>query len=393
MTFEDIDRPGRAALGRALLGAGVMGEDWAPTFAAVDRVAFLPESMWPFDPRTRKAVAVDKAEDPGAWYAAADSDAPIVTQWDDGEHTGPEPGRVSTSSSSMPSVVYALLRDLAVDEGMAVLDVGTGTGETAGALAHRCGGRKVTTVEVDPSVSRHAGARLDTAGLHPHVVLGDGAKGYAGNAPYDRVLATVGLREVPRAWVGQTRPGGLIVAPWGTHYTPADAVARLVVRRDGTASGRFTGPVEFMKLRGQRLSLPPHHAYVPAEGEGGADTSTTGVPEGEFLAPPYSALPFVLGLRVPHCVQAVAAPHDGARPVWLYGLTDRSWACAVFREGDAEARVWQAGERRLWDEVEAAYGWWVGRGRPDHNRFGLTVGPALAGPRVWLDDPADSWSL
>ncbi|MCQ8831112.1 methyltransferase domain-containing protein [Streptomyces malaysiensis] len=391
MTFEGIDRPGRAALGRVLLGAGAMGEGWAPTFAAVDRAAFLPELMWPFDTRTQKAVAVDKAEEPDAWFAAADSDAPIVTQWDDGEHTGPGPGRVSTSSSSMPSVVYALLRDLAVDEGMAVLDVGTGTGETAGALAHRCGGRKVTTVEVDPSVSRHAGARLDTAGLHPHVVLGDGAKGCAGNAPYDRVLATVGVREIPGAWIEQTRPGGLIVAPWGTHYTHADAVARLVVRRDGTASGRFTGPVEFMKLRGQRLSLPPHKHYVMDE-DGGADASTTGIPEGEFLTPPYSALPFALGLRVRHCVQVVAAPHEGARAVWFYGLTDRSWACVVFREGEAEARVWQAGERRLWDEVEAAYGWWVGHGRPDHARFGLTVGPGPAGRRVWLDDPADSWS-
>ncbi|WP_262705480.1 MULTISPECIES: methyltransferase domain-containing protein [Streptomyces] len=395
MTFEGIARRGRAALGRVLLGAGVMGEDWAPTFAAVDRAAFLPELMWPFDTRTQGAVAVDKAREPDAWYAAADSDAPIVTQWDDGEHTGPAPGRVSTSSSSMPSVVYALLRDLAVDEGMAVLDVGTGTGETAGALAHRCGGRKVTTVEVDPAVSRHARRRLGAAGLRPDVVLGDGAKGCVGNAPYDRVLATVGLREIPGAWIEQTRPGGLIVAPWGTHYTHADAVARLVVRRDGTASGRFTGPVEFMKLRGQRLSLPPHGAYVPDEGagSGGAVTSTTGIAEGEFLVPPYSALPFALGLRVRHCVQVVAAPHEGARAVWFYGLTDRSWACVVFREGEAEARVWQAGERRLWDEAEAAYGWWVGHGRPDHARFGLTVGPGPAGQRVWLDDPADSWAL
>lgn len=74
---EGIARSGRAALGRMLLGAGVMGEDWAPAFAAVDRAAFLPELMWPFDTRRQGAVAVDKAEDPDAWYAAADSDAPI----------------------------------------------------------------------------------------------------------------------------------------------------------------------------------------------------------------------------------------------------------------------------------------------------------------------------
>ncbi|MFI7309884.1 hypothetical protein [Streptomyces hygroscopicus] len=76
--------------------------------------------------------------------------------------------------------------------------------------------------------------------------------------------------------------------------------------------------------------------------------------------------------------------------MWFYGLTDRSWACVVFRAGVAEARVRQAGERRLGDEVEAAYRWWVGHGRPDHTRFGLTVGPA--GQPVWLDDPADCWA-
>ncbi|WAP59052.1 methyltransferase domain-containing protein [Streptomyces sp. S465] len=394
MTSDAISqpgRPGRAALGRLLLDAGVMAPDWAPTFATVDRAAFLPGLMWTFATGTQEAVAVDRAEDPDAWYAAADSDFPIVTQWDDGAHTGPEPGRMSTSSSSMPSVVYALLRDLAVDEGMSVLDVGTGTGETAGALTHRCGGRKVTTVEVDPAVSRHAGERLAAAGLRPDIVVGDGAAGCAGNAPYDRILATVGLREIPGAWIEQTRPGGLIVAPWGTHYTHADAVARLVVR-NGTASGHFTRPVEFMKLRTQRLSLPPHREYVPDEGEGsdGGDTSTTDITEAEFITAPYSALRFALGLRVPSCVQVVADQRDGARPVWFYGLTDRSWACVVFREGAAEARVRQAGERRLWDEAETAYRWWVEQGRPDHTRFGLTVGPA--GQRVWLDDPADSWA-
>ena len=35
-----------------------------------------------------------------------------MTQWDDGAHTGAEPGTVPTSSASMPSVVAAMLREL-----------------------------------------------------------------------------------------------------------------------------------------------------------------------------------------------------------------------------------------------------------------------------------------
>lgn len=52
-------------------------------------------------------------------------------------------------------------------------------------------------------------------------------------------------------WVEQTRPGGLIVVPWGTRWTNTAAVARLRVA-DDMAMGWFTRPVEFMLDRGQR---------------------------------------------------------------------------------------------------------------------------------------------
>ncbi|MGH3548732.1 MAG: hypothetical protein ACRDQU_11610 [Pseudonocardiaceae bacterium] len=46
----------------------------------------------------------------------------------------------------------------------------------------------------------------------------------------------------------------------------------------------------------------------------------------------------------------------------------------------------QWGPRRLWDEVELAYQWWVSEGRPSHDRFGMSVGPDSQS--VWLDDPS-----
>ncbi|MGH3755411.1 MAG: hypothetical protein ACRDRP_22495 [Pseudonocardiaceae bacterium] len=36
--------------------------------------------------------------------------------------------------------------------------------------------------------------------------------------------------------------------------------------------------------------------------------------------------------------------------------------------------------------VELAYQWWVSKGRPSHDRFGISVGPA--GQSVWLDEPS-----
>lgn len=221
------DRPDRDELGRVLTESGVLSPDWAPTFAAVDRAEFLPDLMWPYDMASRATVTVDRRDDPGAWYAAADSDVPIVTQWDDGAHPGPGPGKLSTSSSSMPSTVYALLQDLAVEDGMRVLDVGTGTGETAGALAHRLGEENVTTIDVDAAVSGAARERLRRRGPHPEMVVGDGFDGHPGSAPYDRIVASVGVRRIPDAWIGQTRAGAIILAPFGTPYGNADAMVRL----------------------------------------------------------------------------------------------------------------------------------------------------------------------
>jgi protein-L-isoaspartate O-methyltransferase len=385
------DRPGRKELRRILAEIGALSSDWMPSFSAVDRAAFLPDLMWPYDMSARSSVCVDRRANPGAWYAAADSNVPIVTQWDDGAHTGSDPGQLSTSSSSMPSTVFSLLQDLDVEPGMHVLDVGTGTGETAALLSHRLGQHNVTSIEVDATVAATARDRLFKLGFRPEVVVGDGFHGYAAAAPFDRILATVGLRQLPMEWVAQTRRGGVILAPWGTSYGNADAVVRLVV--DGeTATGPFTRLVEFMKLRAQRGPAIRPADYLTAGPLEGADQSTVALAEEDFLTGQFTDLPFVLGLRVPHCRQAVADKRGGERPVWFYSLIDTSWACVMFRDGQEHASVWQSGSRRLWDEVRDAYHWWKERGSPDVTRFGLTID--TSGQRAWLDDPAkESWPV
>ncbi|MFI1100118.1 methyltransferase domain-containing protein [Streptomyces melanogenes] len=371
-------------LGRLLKEGGMLSSDWAPAFAAVPRSAFLPHLMWPFDMDAGGSVAVDKRLDPDVWQRYAESDAPIVTQWDDGEHSGTEPGRVPTSSASMPSVVFSMLRDLDVRAGNRVLEIGTGTGWNAALLGHRLGPENVTTVELDEAVAAAARAALERFGLPVRVIHGDGFDGHRGEAPYDRIIATCGLRSVPFGWVTQSRPGGVIVTPWGTHFSNGDAVARLTVADDGkSASGAFTGPVEFMKLRAQRLPAVAHAAYVKGSVTDG-DESSTAITESQFVGGRFRPQEFALGLCVRDCVHVVAAKEDGARPVWFYGLTDRSWACVQFRDGD-RTRVWQSGPRRLWDEVESAYQWWDEQGRPGFDRFGLVVDGD--GERAWLDSP------
>ncbi|BBA99796.1 putative methyltransferase [Actinacidiphila reveromycinica] len=251
---------------------------WEAAFEAVPRSAFLPDVMWPYDMGRRRAVTVARSEAPESWRAFADADVPIVTQWDDGAHEGTSPGRVSTSSASMPSVVAAMLGDLRVADGDRVLEVGTGTGWNAALLSHRLGDDRVTTVEVEPAVAAAARGALERAGYRPTVLSGDGRAGHAARAPYDRVIATCGVREIPYAWVQQTAQGGVVLAPWGTHFGNGDAVVRLEVAGQ-CASGRFTRRVEFMKLRAQRTAVR-HHDRVPPEGTAAAEASTTALTEG-----------------------------------------------------------------------------------------------------------------
>ncbi|MFH8403575.1 protein-L-isoaspartate(D-aspartate) O-methyltransferase [Streptomyces sp. NPDC018019] len=379
-----------AELGLALVAGGALSADWAPTFAAVPRAAFLPAVMWPWDMAAGRSVCVSRADDPERWRAYADADCPVVTQWDDGDHSGTEPGEAPTSSASMPSVVFRMLRDLDVRSGDRVLEIGTATGWNAALLAHRAGAGRVISMEVDGALAERARTALERFGSSARVIHGDGFQGYPEGAPYDRIMGTCGIRRFPWAWVEQCRPGGILVAPWGTHYSNADGVARLVVAGDGSsASGRFTGPVEFMKLRAQRLPRVVHKEYVRGSVTDGDETSTA-LTEEEFTGGRFGPQRFAVGLRVPGCVQVEAEKRDGARPVWLYSLRDLSWACAYFRDG-GKTRIWQSGPRRLWEEAEAAYRWWVAHDRPGYERFGLTI--TEEGGRAWLDEPDESWAL
>ncbi|WP_327066850.1 methyltransferase domain-containing protein [Kitasatospora sp. NBC_01302] len=373
MTTTNQDRLGRAP-GRSF----PVPTPWAATFEAVPRALFLPDLMWAHDMAAGTSVPVDRTANLDAWATAAQADIPIITQWDDGQHAGREPGVVPTSSASMPSVVAGMLDDLDVQPGMRVLEIGTGTGWNAALLARHLGDQAVTTIEVDPAVATDASHHLSAAGLHPKVIVGDGADGYSPGAPYDRVIATCGMRSIPYSWVEQTRPSGIILAPWGTHFGNGDALVRLTVGRDGTASGPFLRPVEFMKMRSQRLVWPQPPTAGGTVSEG---TTRLVLPAHHRFAP----FPFALGLRLPDVTHAVQ-PHDDGETLWLYSLaeTEPAWSATEFRGGDVH-RVQQYGARRLWDEVEAAHDWWQDQGRPGFDRFGLTVDQD--GERSWLDHP------
>jgi protein-L-isoaspartate O-methyltransferase len=368
---------------RSLLNDASLSPDWAESFESVPRRAFLPDEFWAFDMEQGKSVHVCRDDEPDAWerYAEA-ANVPLITQWDDGAHTGREPGRVPTSSSSEPRVVASYLRDAEITPPMRALLIGTGTGWDTGLLSHRLGGDSVVSVEVDAAVAASARTRLAGLGLHPTVVYGDGSLGCSAGAPYDRVIVTAGVRQVARAWVEQTRAGGLILCPWGTHYDNGDALLRLTVGVDGSASGPFLRMVEFMKLRDQRLDWGRFGGHVQGFPGDAAVSSTALTPSD--LGERWTSARFVTGLAVPDCAHVYNRAHGHTR-VWFFGLSDRSWACAEFRPGEVSGTVHQSGARRLWDQVERALRWWTDQDHPPLDCFGLTVTPD-GSQRPWVGD-------
>ncbi|WP_242909787.1 methyltransferase domain-containing protein [Actinomadura terrae] len=350
---------------------------WHQALHAVPRHLFAPSLAW-VDGGNGPDRLVDRAADEEAWLEAVYSNNSIATQFDDGATPLEAGGENYTSSLSAPGVVIAFLQLLGLSDHHRVLEIGTGTGWTAGLLAHRAGDHNVVSVEIDGALSASAGEHLKAAGLSPRLIVADGADGWPAGAPYDRVHVTCGVREVPYAWVEQTRPGGRVVFPWVPGFGYGHK-ARLRVTSDGRAIGGFCGDAGYMMLRSQRFE---HYApTVEKEGEQSTTRLDPRTATGDSYGCDVAVAALVPGL-------AAVEEETGQGGVRLH-LRDPegSWALADYEPGREDYAVAQAGPRRLWSEVETAYLRWVSWGCPGRDRFGITV--TGEGQRIWLDSPGN----
>ena len=127
----------------------------------------------------------------------------------------------------------------------AVLEVGTGLGYQTAVLAGLAG--RVWSVEIVEEFAAAAELRLRQLG-HANVGIrvGDGSRGWAERAPFDRILVTAAPERLPPALVEQLKPGGRMVLPLG----PAEAQVLTVVDKppDGGIRRRELIPVRFSQL-------------------------------------------------------------------------------------------------------------------------------------------------
>jgi protein-L-isoaspartate(D-aspartate) O-methyltransferase len=372
VTIADGDE-GIGALVKELDSAGALLAGFGPLLRAVPREQFIPDRAWAKVGGTY--AALDRGTRPEQWFTAVYSDRPVVTQFDDGRTAWPAVGRRPTCSASMPSVVGAMLDALGTKTGDTVLEIGTGTGFNAALLAGQTGtDGSVTTIEVDSHLAAGARRNLDAAGYRDVIAAcGDGMLGAPDRGPFDRVMATaaVQLGRVPFAWVEQTRPGGVVVAPVRADLASGPLVRFLVTGEDTAVGHTVPMSVGFMEIRSQRT---PATGDDEARWEDRDETSRlSDIDPWAVLGD--SAARWAVAVAVPSCRYDLE-DSTPERPYPVASLGDPlSGARAVIVPQLGRYLVRQAGPRRLWDEAEAAYLWWQGKGRPPVDVWEWTITP------------------
>lgn len=376
--IDDTDwTPRAAALATQLAAQGVLENPaWASAFAATPRHLFTP--------RVLASDGTLPLAGQHRWLEAVYSDTALLTQTapaGDGEQELP------TSSSSQPAVMAIMLDRLDTRPGHRVLEVGTGTGYNTALLCHRLGEGNVYSVDIHPGLIETAREHLAEIDYHPHLTIGDGAGGWAEHAPFDRILATCAITQIPPEWIRQLADGGRIVAP----LNAGDAGPLLVL--DKTAPDEVTGridsyPAWFMPLR--------EHAHSPlGPGQSTSFTPTSMAHYGTTATDPASLLDddpdlaLFVWLHLPGLRIAGGQPHGS-----VVAHTADALAEAQLTPGkDHTWEVVQRGPRRLWDTIEHALTTFQALGRPDRGRFGVTALDDPDSQYVWLDDPNGAHSF
>ncbi len=130
----------------------------------------------------------------------------------------------------MPKIEARLLQDVAVKKHESVLEIGTGSGYMAALLAHKS--RHVTSVEIAPELKALAEKNLAENGVtNVAVELGNGAQGWANGAPFDVIVVSGALPELPQAFLQQLKVGGRLACIVGE----APAMKAQLITRTGEA--------------------------------------------------------------------------------------------------------------------------------------------------------------
>jgi protein-L-isoaspartate(D-aspartate) O-methyltransferase len=136
-----------------------------------------------------------------------------------------------------PKLEARMVQELAIKPTDRILEIGTGSGYLTALLAKR--GAHVTSVEINLALSAAAAARLAAHGItNVTLEVGDGARGWSKQAPYDVIVLTGSEPVLAEEFQRSLNPGGRLLAVVGeapvmeallTTYTGEGAVATVAL--------------------------------------------------------------------------------------------------------------------------------------------------------------------
>ena len=154
-----------------------------------------------------------------------------------------------------PRLEARLLQDLQIKATDKVLEIGTGSGYMAALLSRRA--QQVLTLEIEPELATLARANLQSAGIrNVEGRQADGAAGAPADGPFDVILLSGSVAEVPSGLLEQLRVGGRLAAITGDEPVMR---ATLITRTDNTSFKTLTPwDANAPRLR----NFPEHSAFV-----------------------------------------------------------------------------------------------------------------------------------
>lgn len=117
---------------------------------------------------------------------------------------------------SQPYVVALMTERLQPHRRSKLLEIGTGSGYQTAILAYIANRGTIFTIERLPDLLVEAEERFRRLGLsNIETRLGDGATGWADQAPFDGIIVAAAAPRIPAPLVEQLAPGGRLVIPVG----------------------------------------------------------------------------------------------------------------------------------------------------------------------------------
>jgi len=155
-----------------------------------------------------------------------------------------------------PRVEARMLQDAALVGGENVLEIGAGSGFMAAMLAHRA--RRVISLEIIPELAQMARANLQKSGIHNVEVREfDGSKGAPTESPFDVILLSGSVAQVPQNLLQHLKMGGRLITVVGEE----PMMRATVVTRTGEASFTTQQPWDTVAPRLVHFPEPSHFQF------------------------------------------------------------------------------------------------------------------------------------